>query len=93
MRRKVIYKSTAIKAVVIVFALLMIMSLFPLRIWQRDIPFGAEFTEAEETVSVNDYHDVVQKFDAYYDRLSSRRITPRWSSSRTSISSRSANTT
>ncbi|MBE5858908.1 MAG: hypothetical protein E7301_02120 [Butyrivibrio sp.] len=71
MRRKVIYKSTAIKAVVIVFALLMIMSLFPLRIWQRDIPFGAEFTEAEETVSVNDYHDVVQKFDAYYDRLSS----------------------
>ncbi len=71
MRRKVIYKSFAIKAVAVIFALLVILSIFPLRVWQREIPMGKEVSVPTATEKVNDYHDVVQKIMTSYDRLSS----------------------
>ncbi|WP_026671038.1 O-antigen ligase family protein [Butyrivibrio sp. AE3006] len=71
MRRTVVTKQTAARAVIILFALLTVLSVFPFRIWQRTI---SEHSDAEVTsVSdrVNDYHDVVQKFIAQYDRIES----------------------
>ncbi|WP_044913842.1 tripartite tricarboxylate transporter TctB family protein [Butyrivibrio sp. WCE2006] len=71
MRRKVVYKSTAIRAVIIFFAIIAILSVFPLRIWQRTITErgGGEIVQTSDRI--NDYHDVVQKFIAQYDRLES----------------------
>jgi hypothetical protein len=71
MRRKVIYRSVAIRAVILIFAALFILSVFPFRIWQRTITEngGGEIIQTSERV--NDYHDVVQKFIAQYDRLES----------------------
>ena len=71
MRRTVVTKQTAARAVIILFALLTVLSVFPFRIWQRTI---SEHVDAEVTsVSdrVNDFHDVVQKFIAQYDRIES----------------------
>ncbi|WP_026657389.1 O-antigen ligase family protein [Butyrivibrio sp. AC2005] len=71
MRRKVVYRSVAIRAVILIFAALFILSVFPFRIWQRTITEkgGGEIVQTSERV--NDYHDVVQKFIAQYDRLES----------------------
>ena len=71
MRRKVVYRTTAIRAVILAFALLAIVSIFPLRIWQRTVTEkgGGEIVQVSERI--NDYHDVVQKFIAQYDRLES----------------------
>ncbi|WP_029323177.1 O-antigen ligase family protein [Butyrivibrio sp. AE3004] len=71
MRRKVVYKGTAIRAVIIIFAVIAILSVFPFRIWQRTITEkgGGEIVQISDRV--NDYHDIVQKFIAQYDRLES----------------------
>ena len=71
MRRKVVYRTTAIRAVILAFALLAIISIFPLRIWQRTVTEkgGGEIVQVSDRI--NDFHDVVQKFIAQYDRLES----------------------
>ena len=71
MRRKVVYRTTAIRAVILAFALLAIISIFPLRIWQKTVTEkgGGEIVQTSDRI--NDYHDAVQKFIAQYDRLES----------------------
>ncbi|WP_022760284.1 O-antigen ligase family protein [Butyrivibrio sp. AD3002] len=71
MRRKVVYRSAAIRAVILIFAFLAIVSVFPLRIWQRTITERGGGDIVQTSDRVNDYHDVVQKFIAQYDRLES----------------------
>ncbi|RKM59817.1 hypothetical protein D6855_08500 [Butyrivibrio sp. CB08] len=70
--RKVINKSTAIRAVVLIFALIGILTIFPARlyssIWQAQ--GGGELTA--DTKLVNYEHDTtMQEFVAQYERLSS----------------------
>ncbi|WP_026526771.1 O-antigen ligase family protein [Butyrivibrio sp. VCD2006] len=71
MRRKVVYRSTAIRAVILIFALLAILSIFPFRIWQTTVTEkgGGEIVQTSDRV--NDFYDVVQRFIAQYDRLES----------------------
>lgn len=71
MRRRVVYRSAAIRAVIILFAALLILSVFPLRIWQRTIVEKGGGDIVQTSDRVNDYFDVVQKFIAQYDRLES----------------------
>ncbi len=71
MRRTVINKSTAIKAVILIFAVLIILSVYPLRLWQRTITDHGDALITQTSDRINDYHDVVQKFIARYDRIDS----------------------
>lgn len=71
MRRRVVYRSVAIRAVIILFAVLLILSVFPFRIWQRTITEKGGGDIVQTSGRVNDYFDVVQKFIAQYDRLES----------------------
>ncbi len=70
--RKVISKSTAIKAVVLIFALIGILTVFPARLysslWQA--PGGGELTSDSQLVHV-EYQTNLQQFVAQYERLSS----------------------
>ena len=70
--RKVISKSTAIKAVVLIFALIGILTVFPARlysnIWQAT--GGGEVTS--DTLEVHyEQQTVMQEFVSQYERLSS----------------------
>ncbi len=71
MRRTIINKSTAIKAVIAFFALLMIISIYPLRVWNKIIVEHENVDVTQRSERINDYHDVVQKFIAAYDRIDS----------------------
>ena len=70
--RKVISKSTAIKAVVLIFALIGILTVFPARLysslWQA--PGGGDLTEDSQLVHL-EYQTNRQEFVTQYDRLSS----------------------
>ncbi len=71
MRRTVVNKSVAIKAVVILFAALILISVYPMRFWQRTITEHGDAQIVGVSDRVNDYYDVVQKFIAQYDRIES----------------------
>ena len=74
MRRKVINKSFAIRMVIVFFAALLALSVFPFRIWQRDMKFEGDAEPDIISENIDDYHDAVQKFMAQYDRLSSIEV-------------------
>lgn len=70
--RKVINKSTAIRAVLLIFALIGILSIFPARLYTRiwQAPGGGELTS--DTIMVHLEHQTsMQEFVAQYERLSS----------------------
>lgn len=70
--RRAIYKSQAIRIVTIILALIAIITVFPLRLWNLTKTSHAEdATIASESGIVNDTTDVVQKFVAEYDRINS----------------------
>ena len=69
--RKVIYKSNAIKAVILILAVIAIISVFPLRVWNTTITSTGGGTIAGESGEVNDSTDVVPRFVAQYDRIGS----------------------
>ncbi|MBP3814206.1 MAG: hypothetical protein ILA12_06080, partial [Butyrivibrio sp.] len=70
--RKVISKSTAIKAVVLIFALIGILTVFPARLysslWQA--PGGGDLTTDSQLVHL-EYQTNLQEFVTQYERLSS----------------------
>ena len=70
--RKVISKSTAIKAVVLIFALIGILTVFPARLYSNlwQAPGGGEVTS--DTLEVHyEQQTVMQEFVSQYERLSS----------------------
>ncbi len=71
MRRTVVNKSYAIKAVVILFAVIFALSIYPVRFWQRIITEHGDAELVGTSERINDYRDVVQKFTAQYDRIES----------------------
>ncbi len=71
MRRTVVNKMTATRAVIMIFAVLIILSVYPLRLWQRTITEHGDAEVVQISERINDYHDAVQKFIAQYDRIDS----------------------
>ncbi len=69
--RKIISKKTAIRACVLIFVLIAILSIWPLRLWTGVWGFstGGELVENENYVNFE--YTLVQKFVTQYDRLSS----------------------
>ncbi|MCR4902209.1 MAG: hypothetical protein K6A23_05070 [Butyrivibrio sp.] len=69
---KVIYKSQEIKAVTLIVALIAIITIFPMRLWNvTKTSQAVDTTIVSESGIVNDTTDVVQKFVAEYDRIDS----------------------
>ena len=69
--RKIITKKTAIRACVLIFVLIAILSIFPFRIWTGISGFSAGGERVESSEYVNYEYTLVQKFITQYDRLSS----------------------
>lgn len=70
--RKIISKSTAVRAVIIAFALLGILSIFPLRLFKSILPTSGGGTIVSESEGINfENNNLMQEFVARYDRLSS----------------------
>jgi len=70
--RKAIYKSQAIRIVTIILALIAIITIYPMRLWNVIKTSHAEdVVIASESGIVNDTTDVVQRFVAEYDRIDS----------------------
>ena len=69
--RKTITKKTAIRACVLIFVLIAILSIFPFRIWTGISGFSAGGERVESSEYVNYEYTLVQKFITQYDRLSS----------------------
>ncbi len=69
--RKVIEKKTAIRIVVLLFALICIVSVWPLRVWSNVVSTtpGGNLTDNQEYIDYE--YSVMQKFITQYDRLSS----------------------
>ena len=70
--RKIIHKSTAFQAVIIAFALLGILCIFPLRLFKSILPASGGGTIVSESQGINfENNNLMQEFVAQYDRLSS----------------------
>ncbi len=70
--RKIISKSTAVKAVVLILALIGILLIWPFRIFSSVMETSAGGTIVGETDRINHEHDnIMQEFITRYDRLSS----------------------
>lgn len=69
--RKIISKKTAIRACVLLFVLIAILSIWPFRIWSgiRHFSAGGEMVETSEFINYE--NGLVQKFIVQYERLSS----------------------
>lgn len=72
--RKVITKCSAIRAVILVFALIAIISIFPLRIWTSILPTSSGAPVVGESDTINYENDLMQPFITRYDRLSAVRV-------------------
>ncbi len=70
--RKIISKSTAIRYVVLIFALIAILSIWPVRVFSSVLQTSGGGTIIDEPMLVNFEHgNYMQEFVARYDRLSS----------------------
>ena len=69
--RKIISKKTAIRACVLIFVLIAILTVWPFRIWTSIKGFSAGGELVGPSDYVNYEYTIVQKFVTRYDRLSS----------------------
>ncbi len=69
--RKVVEKKTAIRIVILLFALICIVSVWPLRVWNNVISTSAGGTLTGEERQIDYEYSLMQKFVTQYDRLSS----------------------
>ena len=67
--RKIITKKTAIRACVLIFVLIAILTVWPFRIWTSIRGFSAGGELVESSDYVNFENTIVQKFVTQYDRL------------------------
>ena len=69
MMKKIIYKSTAIKAVILLAAFCFLISLWPLRIIKETVESVVPVKESIEPYMVDENATILQSFVAQYDHL------------------------
>ena len=69
--RRAVWTSEAIRAWILAIGLLLILTIWPLRLWQQTIPGEGGGVRMEVSRQVDDGHDLIQDFIAQYDRLGS----------------------
>ncbi|MCR5670085.1 MAG: hypothetical protein K6G10_03695 [Butyrivibrio sp.] len=69
--RNITYKKTAIQAIILIFALIALLTVFPFRIWTQVLKTNAGGSIVSESEGINFEYSNRQKFVTRYDRLSS----------------------
>ncbi len=67
--KKIVYKSKAIQAVILLAAAVLLVSLWPLRIWNERITESIPQNTGAMTDVVNDEYTILQSFVAQYDHM------------------------
>ncbi|MCR5675184.1 MAG: O-antigen ligase family protein [Lachnospiraceae bacterium] len=67
--RKALWQSEAIRAILVIVTVLAVLSVFPLRLWQRTIVEKGGGVRMEESSQLDDEASLTQDFTAQYDRL------------------------
>ncbi len=71
---KIVYKSQALQASIIIVAACLIVSLFPLRLWKETVTFTVPGSSGEVSGPVDDSRMIMQSMIAQYDHMGSIRI-------------------
>ena len=74
--QKVIYKSTAIQFIILLAAVIVLSTLWPLRLWKKDVTFSVDPSTGTVTEVVNEEHSVMQTFLSQGDHLAFLRLYP-----------------
>lgn len=72
--KKIVYKSKAIQAVILITAVCLLLSLWPLRVWQETVTSSIRPQTGTVTQVVDDNHTVLQSFVAQYDHMNDIRL-------------------
>lgn len=67
--KKIVYKSKAIQAVILIATAILLVSLWPLRIWNETITESIPQSAGGMTSVVNDEYTILQSFVAQYDHM------------------------
>lgn len=67
--KKIVYKSKAIQAVILIVTSILLVSLWPLRIWNETITESIPQSAGGMTSVVNDEYTILQSFVAQYDHM------------------------
>ncbi len=68
---KIIYKSQALQASIIIVAVCLILSLFPMRLWKETVTFTVPGSSGEVTGPVDDSRMIMQSMIAQYNHMGS----------------------
>lgn len=74
--KKVIYKSTAIQFIILLAAVIVLSTLWPLRLWKKDMTLSVTPATGTCTEAVNEEHSVMQTFLSQGNHLASLRLYP-----------------
>lgn len=74
MMKKIVYKSKAIQAVIMILAVVLLISLWPLRLWQETVSTSIPLETGTVTQVVDNNMTVLQSFVAQYDHMGSLRL-------------------
>lgn len=72
--KKIVYKSKAIQTVILMVALCLLVSLWPLRVWNKTVTQSIEQQTGTTTQVVDNDRVVLQSFVAQYDHLDTIRL-------------------
>lgn len=67
--KKILYKSKAVQIVICIIALMILVSLWPLRIWQERVTSSVEVQTGTITQVINEENTVLQTIVAQYDHM------------------------
>lgn len=67
--KKIVYKSKSIQAVILIVAVCLLISLWPLRIWHETVTESVPSQTGSMTSVVNDENTILQSFVAQYDHM------------------------
>ena len=67
--KKIVYKSQAIQAVILLVTAVLLLSLWPLRIWNETITESIPQNTGAMTDVINDEYTILQSFVAQYDHM------------------------
>ena len=74
--KKVIYKSTAIQFIILLAAVIVLSTFWPMRLWKKDMTLSVNPSTGTCTEVVNEEHSVMQTFLSQGDHLASLRLYP-----------------
>lgn len=72
--KKIIYKSQAIQGIIVIIAAILLLSFWPLRIWQEEVISSVEPQTGTMTEVINEENMLMQTIVAQYDHINTIRV-------------------